>query len=1317
LTDQAKTVDLTELPLAGELIYLQVAALEAAANAIVISRRDGTIIWTNQAFEQLSGYKREEALGRNTNLLKSGEQAPEFYREMWNTVLSGQKWRGELRNRRKDGSLYQEEMTITPVRNAAGEISHFIAIKLDITERKQAEASLRGSEERFRLFIEHAPAALAMFDRHMRYLHVSQRWRSDYVLGERELRGVSHYEVFPEISDRWKEAHRRGLAGEAFQNGDDRFERADGSVQWIRWEVRPWHDSKGEVGGIVIFTEDITEHHQAEEALRASEAYYRSILGCAFDFITVSDAQGNFEYVNEATCQSIGWTSEELLTMKVPDILAPEERPRLIQMIKSLNPGALSRGEWTSLRKDGSTFLSEVGVNVLPNGHLLGIGRDITERKQAEAAVQESRAMLDAAMASMTDAVFISDAKGQFVQFNDAFATFHKFKNKAECADNIASYHELLDVFMPDGRLRPKEEWAVPRALRGETARNAEFRLRRKDTGETWIASYSFSPIRDSEGEIVGAVVVARDITDTKKVEADLRKSEERLQLAIELADIGEWERDLKTQIVTCSRGHDRIFGFQSPGYEWSFKIFLEHVLPEDRFKVEEGVKAVPAGETWDFEVRIRREDGEIRWIWSRGRQFLDETGEPDRMVGTIIDITERKLDGEIRKALLEIIQAADHAQTLDVLYKRVHEIIKSIVPADSFYIALYDEKKDELNFPYYVDDTDDPITQRKSGRGRTEYVLRTGKPLRLDQETEKGMQQRGEIVAIGKATALWVGVPLKIDDRTIGVMAVQHYTDPKAFNDTHLQILMNVSSHVAKVIARKRAEADRRTAEELFNKAFHASPVGIGISSLSDGVFLDVNDALSKETEYASGELIGKSAEILYVNPEDRTRLQELIRSRVAVRDFKFQIKTKSGKIRNVRIAAERLEIDGVACILVLVMDTTEHELLEQQLRQAQRMEAIGNLAGGVAHDFNNMLGVIIGNMELMSERVPPDEIFQNYMEKVRLAVRSATSVTRQLLAFSRKQILQPAVLDLNTSVQQLTKMTQRLIGENVRVVLTLSPDLASVKADPGQMEQVLMNLVVNARDAMPDGGTLNIKTANAEMDQEFENHHVGSKVGKYVKLSVSDTGMGMSREVMARVFEPFFTTKEVGKGTGLGLATVYGIVKQSEGYIWVESEPGAGTTFDIYLPRVESKPTKERTRKLPPSSWGSETLLLVEDEKSLRDVTRIQLEKLGYRVHEAEDAERAIVVFNEHAQEIVMLITDVIMPGMNGRVLADTLKAKKPGLHVLFITGYTDDKVLRGSVSDLKQAILIKPYTNEIMATRLREILDGKPHESTGL
>ncbi len=509
----------------------------------------------------------------------------------------------------------------------------------------------------------------------------------------------------------------------------------------------------------------------------------------------------------------------------------------------------------------------------------------------------------------------------------------------------------------------------------------------------------------------------------------------------------------------------------------------------------------------------------------------------------------------------------------------------------------------------------------------------------------------------------------------------------------------------------RKLAEEERRKAEVRFYKAFHASPIGICISTLEDGRFVEVNEAYARMLECEPGELIGRSSieSGINVTPESRERLVGRLRTGEPVRDFKFELRSKLGKPRSLRVAAEPLEVDGIPCMLTLARDTTGEELLERQLRQAQRMEAVGSLAAGVAHDFNNLLGVILGSLDLLRERIPPDDSSGKHMERTRMAVNSATALTRQLLAFSRKQILQPVVLDLNQAVEELNNMVQRLIGADINVVLELEPKIGPVLADSGQMEQVLMNLVVNARDAMPRGGKLTIRTETVQLDREFVRNHFGAVTGKFTKLSVIDTGLGMTKQVLAHIFEPFFTTKEVGKGTGLGLATVYGIVKQSEGYIWVESEPDKGTSFEVYLPVSQSAPAAEPLRIAARHTGGSETILLVEDEEALREVTRQQLEKLGYRVLEAGLAEEAITLFDKHEKEIALLLTDVVMPGMNGRLLGDNLSARKPDLRVLYMSGYTEDEILRRDASDPRQAIMTKPFSREILAMRVREVLNG--------
>jgi len=403
-----------------------------------------------------------------------------------------------------------------------------------------------------------------------------------------------------------------------------------------------------------------------------------------------------------------------------------------------------------------------------------------------------------------------------------------------------------------------------------------------------------------------------------------------------------------------------------------------------------------------------------------------------------------------------------------------------------------------------------------------------------------------------------------------------------------------------------------------------------------------------------------------------------------------------------NARAAAERAAAD-------LRRAAAQQRRLEEQLIQSQKMEGIGRLAGGVAHDFNNLLTAILGYAELMESQLEGDEGLRSELREIRLAGERAAALTRQLLAFSRRQVLQPRTLDLNTVVSDVERMLARLIGEDVTLVTRLEPALGSAKADPGQIEQVIMNLAVNARDAMPEGGTLTFATANAVLDADFVAVHPGAIAGPYVALTVTDTGTGMTDEVRSHAFEPFFTTKEKGKGTGLGLATAYGIVKQSGGYITVDSDAGRGTTFQIYLPRVEGTAVvQERAVSSSLLPTGTETILLVEDEAGVRRLSLTVLETQGYLVLEAASGDRALQVARSQTGPIHLVVTDVVMPGMSGRELWDRLKVLRPDSRVLFMSGYTDDVIARHGVLEPGIAFLQKPFTPLSLAQKVRQVLD---------
>ena len=509
----------------------------------------------------------------------------------------------------------------------------------------------------------------------------------------------------------------------------------------------------------------------------------------------------------------------------------------------------------------------------------------------------------------------------------------------------------------------------------------------------------------------------------------------------------------------------------------------------------------------------------------------------------------------------------------------------------------------------------------------------------------------------------------------------------------------------------RQRSEAAVRRSEAEHRDLLEHAPLGVYRSS-PDGRLLAVNRALIRMLGYESAEEMLRldMAGDVFAHPERYGAL-------VAQLGESGYVQSEAGWTRkDGRPIAVRLNVrmvrspDGEPEYLEgLVEDVTEQRNLENQFRQSQRMEAVGRLAGGVAHDFNNVLTTITGCSDLLLEDLGPEDPKRPEVEAIKAAAARAASLTQQLLAFSRKQVLQTQVLNLNKVVQTLEKMLRRLIGEDVTLQVALSSKLGAVRADPGQIEQVVLNLAVNSRDAMPHGGCLTIETANAVLDEGYVRGHAGALPGRYVMLAVSDTGVGMDAETLSHVFEPFYTTKEVGKGTGLGLSTVYGIVKQSGGHVRVYSEPGQGATFKIYLPQVDELPeTGDPPEPLQPVAGGHETVLLAEDDSSVRGIVSDVLTQKGYRVLPAADGQAALAMARGYEGEISLLVTDIVMPGMTGRELAEALTDERPGLRVLYMSGYTDDAVVRHGVLSEGVPYLQKPFGPRALSSRVREVLD---------
>jgi PAS domain S-box-containing protein len=520
-------------------------------------------------------------------------------------------------------------------------------------------------------------------------------------------------------------------------------------------------------------------------------------------------------------------------------------------------------------------------------------------------------------------------------------------------------------------------------------------------------------------------------------------------------------------------------------------------------------------------------------------------------------------------------------------------------------------------------------------------------------------------------------------------------------------------------ITERKQVERALRNSEDKFSKAFKACPEGITIASMADGKYIEANDIFLEATGFHRDEVIGHtSVELgIWVDPNERKRFLETLRKYGFLRGFETQHRMRSGEVRDFLLSSEVIELDRVQCSFSFMLDVTERKRaeaekarVEAQLQQAQKMESVGRLAGGVAHDFNNTLGAILGHVEMAIDQVDPKLPIHADLEEIRKVTHRSADLTRQLLAFARKQTVAPKVLDLNQALTGTLKMLKRLLGEEIDLSVRAGRDLWLVKADPSQIDQVLANLCVNARDAITGVGRLIIETENRVVDRDYAAAHPGVAPGEYVELTVADNGCGMDPETQSHIFEPFFTTKGVGKGTGLGLATVYGAVKQNGGFIEFFSQPGQGTTFTIYLPRHMGHAVLGQEQGMAAGDKsGRETILLVEDEPVILKVTKARLEKLGYTILAASTAGDALRLARIHAGAIRLLLTDVVMPDMNGRNLAKEVKAISPRAKCLYMSGYTADVIANRGVLDEGVSFIQKPFSSNDLAAKVRQLLDG--------
>ncbi len=1012
-----------------------------------------------------------------------------------------------------------------------------------------------------------------------------------------------------------------------------------------------------------------------------------------------------FLEANDAAIQAYGYSRDEFLRMRITEIRPPNEVPRLMQAMARNEGSARTWGHWRHRRKSGEVFDVEVtgrAVSFAGRDAILVVAQDISVRRAAEQKVAEQTAYAHALTENNPLAIVAVDMNRLVQVCNPAFERLFGYP-QAEIVGK-----EIDSILAPFGE--EKEMLGLlGRAMDGDVVR-ATAKRRRRD-GSLVDVRVLGVPLTVN-GKRTGSFAVYEDITERSRAEEAQRRAEEKYRKIFENAVEGFFESTPEGRFVTVNPAMARIAGYSSPAemiseiQDIGKQLYVDPDVRKDvRRELEE------RGILERYECHMLRKDGSKIWVSLNARAMRDANGKITSHDGTAEDITARKRSELERQVTTEIVHAVSATDNLDDLLKLIHAALHKVLDAANCFVALHEPSTGLFHFSFFVDQFDQPPPPEKEDRSCMCHVFRTGRPMLISKKVFDQLASRGEVELVGTPSPSWLGVPLRTPSTTIGVLVVQNYERENVYTDRDLEFLSSVGGQIAFAIERKRADERVRESEARLRVLVEQLPAVLWTVDKKLR-FTSAQGAGLARLGLKPNQIVGMPLNE-YFGTTDQTFMPiSAHRRAIAGEPVTFSAEWKDGSyachVEPLRDAGG--EVQGAIC---MALDVTDRKKLEEQFRQAQKMEAVGRLAGGIAHDFNNLLMVIQGYADLLADRLPAGEPLRRNAEQIQSAAQRAAALTQQLLAFSRKQILAPRVLNVYSVVADMERMLRRVIGEDIEFRTFTAPDLWLVKADRSQIEQVIMNLAVNARDAMPKGGRLTIETANVEFDASALHPPAALAPGKYVMLAVTDNGCGMDAKTQAQIFEPFFTTKEKGKGTGLGLATVYGVVKQSDGYVWVYSEPGHGTTFKVYLPRIEDevlasgRDRSTDTRSLP---RGSEVVLLVEDEAGVRDLAREYLEMSGYSVIAAEDGHTALELAAMHAGPIHLLMTDVVMPGIGGRELADRVTKLRPGIKVLYMSGYTDQAFAHQGILENDAVLLQKPFTLATLASKLREVLSAE-------
>jgi two-component system, cell cycle sensor histidine kinase and response regulator CckA len=1044
----------------------------------------------------------------------------------------------------------------------------------------------------------------------------------------------------------------------------------------------PLLDTDGAINAVGVGIRDVTEAQRTQQGLQDEKQKFQLLFEEApFGMLMVAE-DGKVEHMNRTFTEMFGYRMEDIpdgrswSTVAYPD---PDYRRHVIEAWKAYQ-GAASPSDWgprhflVSCKNGSQKIIQFTGVKLRSGEHVIAC-EDITSLTMAQEALRRSEEMLQNILSASPAAIsYVED--GILKWTNHAMTEMFLYENEKDylgkkAKDFYASreeYGRVLDAFK--------------KGLRDGKPVEVEARFRRRD-GSCFWARVKVSPLKRAT-ERRATISVIADVTATRQAEEELRQSQHRYRMLVEESFDGIFVQKGSKISFANSRLHAML------GYADGDLAGLDHWLiyhPDFQEITRDRALARMRGEPAPahYEVKLQRKDGSC-FDGELNARPVEVDGQPGVQVW-IRDITEQKqAELALRESEERFRRLSDAAEEGIAIHDR-----GIIVDANEALARM---------FGYEVSDLIGTSAERLATRESWQTIR---------QNVLQGHEKPFEAVGIREdGSTLYcqmVGRPYPHMGKTLGVVCLNDITERKRAEQ---------ALRLSREEFRSLYEASKR-AEELYRSLLNSSADAVVVCDVEARVQY-VNDVFTRIFGWTKAELQGQW--IPYVPDCESEGTREIIERVMALgtpcSGMETKRYTKDGRLLQTSLSVSRYhDHEGrPAGMLMILRDITESKRLEEQLRQAVKMEAIGRLAGGVAHDFNNLLTAIMGYGTMLTQELPPQASQQDKAVQIIRAAERAAALTQQLLAFGRKQVLEIRPLNLNLVVAEFEDMLRRIIGETVQVVTVLDSGVCTVHADAGQIEQILMNLAVNARDAMPDGGRLTIETTSAELDPEYVRNYPELAAGRYVLLVMSDTGRGMDSETITRIFDPFFTTKEKGLGTGLGLSTVYGIMKQHRGHVTVYSEPGRGTTFKIYLPSVDST-AEIGTKHAAPvcRSCGTETILVVEDEEIVRSLACEALEGLGYTTLAASDPDEAQAISSEYQGPIHALLTDVVLPRMDGKSLFGILARDRPTMKVLYVSGYTENFIVHHGVLDRGVHFMQKPFTIDNLARKLREILDGTP------